>query len=530
MSKVGEIRDLLQRRGVQVNLKTFPLNASWEESQLEQISLEGISANSQEIMAGMVFAALPGLKNHGAQFASAAVAQGACAVLTDEVGLTILSNLADNTPGVQERESTDPIPVILVDNPLRYLGEVAAAIYDHPFASMRTFAITGTNGKTTTAFMLEQILASAGATPGLIGTVAVRVGEHSVPATLTTPMPADFQRIGAQMRERGASDLVMEVSSHALAQRRTDPVHFSVAGFTNLTQDHLDYHHTLQEYFYAKASLFNSSRCERAVILVDDEWGTQLYRDNSDHATALAFDSLIPSGSTGWQAHSEGDILTLTHTDGTQIHVRVGLPGHFNLANAALALAMAWEGGVRSFPQVIAPQVPGRMEVVNQRPRVVVDFAHNTDALVQAMVALSPVSRSDGECSATQGRLIVLSGAAGERDREKRPAMGAALARGGDVVIITDDDPHAEDPALIRHALLEGAHEATVAGARAEILEVPDRYEAISRAVEIARASDTILLAGRGHETHQDRGSELVELDDREAARRALLAYGKKDT
>jgi len=462
----------------------------------------GVCADNRTVRPGDLFAGVPGLHVHGARFSAQARAAGAAAVLTDSEGAALAGDG----------------PLVVIDDVAAHLGAVAAQIYDHPADKLTTFAVTGTNGKTTTAFMLEYILSRLERKTGLIGTVALRIVGEDIPASLTTPMPAELQGFLAELVRRGGTDLVMETSSHALVQGRTDPICYDVAGYTNLTQDHLDFHHTMEEYFAAKATLFTPERARRAVVVVDDDWGRRLVRESADDidVIALAIRSELPAGMRGWQ-FSAG---RLTSTEGDSFEVKTSLPGDFNIANAALAATMALAGGVAiddvASLGVIAPVVPGRMEVISTRPRVVVDFAHNTDALVKAMQALRP---------STRGRLIVLTGAAGERDQAKRPAMGEAVARYADAVIITDDDPHGEDPASIRADVLEGTRRH-----KTPVKEIANRAEAIRQSILDASVQDTILLAGRGHETIQDVGGELIQLDDRAEARRVLALRAQEES
>lgn len=468
-------------------------------------TLTGVCSDNRIARPGDLFAGVPGAHVHGATFAAAAFEQGAVALLTDSQGLTLAPSA----------------PAIVVDDVAHALGPAAAFLYGNPASTLRTFAVTGTNGKTTTAFMVEHILNALGACTGLIGTVEMRMAGQTIPSILTTPMPADLQGLLAFLVERGGSDLVMEASSHALAQGRTDPIRFSVAGFTNLTQDHLDFHDTMDEYFEAKASLFTPAKANHAVVSVDDEWGVALYEKaiasmGEANVRALAVAGEL-DGRAGWQVRDvrseiDGSRFCLESSEGTSFELSTRLPGSFNVANAALAAAMTLSGGVDAAALAelgdISPQVPGRMEVVSTRPRVVVDFAHNTDALIKAMAALRVTS---------EGRLITLTGAAGERDQGKRPAMGEAVARYSDEVIITDDDPHEEDPAAIRADVLAGARPIGI-----PVREIADRREAIHTAIMEAADEDTVFLAGRGHETLQWVAGGAVELDDRVEARAAL--------
>lgn len=450
--------------------------------------ITGVSADNRDVRAGDLFVGVPGDHVHGARFASDAQARGAVAVLTDPAGAQFVP---------------DGMPVAIASDVAAVLGRVASDIYGNPSERLRSFAVTGTNGKTTTAYMIDHILTRCGAVTGLVGTVALSIAGREIPARLTTPQPADLQRFLHELLQAGGTDLVMEVSSHALAQRRTDPIVYSVAGFTNLTQDHLDYHDTLDDYFEAKALLFEDTKSEAAVIWTDDDYGYSLYERLSN----AVWVGRIPREGRGWLV--EGD-AAFTLTGESQHVCHTGLPGEFNVANAALAAAMVLEANVPGADGAIAditPVVPGRMEVLSERPRVVVDFAHNADALEKAITSL----RHD-----TVGRLVTLTGSAGDRDALKRPIMGRVVAEHSDIFYLTDDDPHSEDPEKIRAEIRAGAE------GLVEIREIGDRASAITAAILDADPDDTILLAGRGHETIQDVDGQLIELDDRVVARDAL--------
>jgi UDP-N-acetylmuramyl-tripeptide synthetase len=476
-------------------------------------TVESVTADSRKVRPGDLFVATPGEKVHGAAFAASAIEAGASAVLTDEEGRKMLAEAVHELP----------VPILVVDEPRAVMGAVAAMILGEPAAGLGSYAITGTNGKTTTAYMVESVLRALGRKPGLIGTVEIRLADMSVPAHLTTPMPDELQSYLAFHRRGGGTDIVMETSSHALVQGRSDPLAFTVAGFTNLTQDHLDFHGTMERYYEAKASLFTEERARNAVVTVDDEWGRRLLGECAPRlrgaVAALAVRTELPElpdGVVGWKANADdnGSSFVLESTDGRRLATSTSLPGDFNVANAALAAVMVMTSGYapadleRALPEGINLAVPGRMEVLNARPRVIVDFAHNTEALVNAMKALR---------ASTDGRLIVLTGSAGDRDKGKRPAMGAAVARYGDLVYITDDDPHDEDPSVIRAAVIEGTKEFDT-----PVIEIADRSQAIDAAIADASERDTILLAGRGHETVQEVAGVPIELDDRVEARRAL--------
>lgn len=463
-----------------------------------EAAVTGICSDNRKVRPGDLFAAVPGEHVHGARFAADAVARGAAAVLTDEEGLSLLD------PDVPAAIATPVAPLV---------GRVAARIFGHPADDLTTFAVTGTNGKTTTTYMIDEILARLGRIRGLIGTVVLRIAGRDVGAELTTPQPADLQRLLSDLREARGTELVMEVSSHALAQGRTDPLRFSVAGFTNLTQDHLDYHSTLEEYFEAKALLFTDEKSLHRVIWTDDDWGTKL-RSRTEDATWVG---RIKRPGHGWLVGG-GANFTLTECGVDKprtFSCHTALPGDFNVANAALAAAMVIASPLGTLvadelPEALAeisPAVPGRMEVISTAPRVVVDFAHNAEALAEAMNALRPT---------TAGRLITVTGSAGDRDRGKRPVMGRVVAELSDIFYLTDDDPHGEDPARIRADIAAGVP------ADATMVEIGDRACAIAAAIAEAGEDDTVLLAGRGHETVQDMAGTPVELDDRVEARRAL--------
>ncbi len=507
---------------------TFGLRAAVAGSDAAEVS--SVVSDNRLAAPGDLFVALPGATVHGARFAADAVARGAAAVLTDDDGAAALGDSLGAS-----------VPVLVADDPRAVLGPVAAWVFGSPADQLATFGVTGTNGKTTVTFQLDAIMRALGFTSGLIGTVEMRSGDRVLPSKLTTPEAADLQALLAAMREDGVRTLAMEVSSHALALHRVDGVRYGVAGFTNLSQDHLDFHGTMENYFLAKAQLFTPAHARRAVVTVDDEWGERLagwtelpvatvrtlpLRDGAGTAAAEA-DWVV----SDVEPHGTGSAFTLTHTDGRSIRTSVTLPGAFNVSNAALALAMVIEGGqhLADLQEAldaaggIAPLVPGRMEVIDAgepgsgHPRVIVDFAHNTDALELALGALR---------STTRGRLVVVFGAAGDRDKGKRPAMGAAAVDGADVVVVTDDDPHGEDPAEIRAQVLAGAREAaervSASGRSVAVTEVADRAEAIRATIAGASEDDTVLVAGRGHETVQEVAGVDHELDDRVEARAAL--------
>ena len=504
---------------------------------LQGVRITGIASDNRSVWPGDAFAALPGAVTHGARFAADAVARGAVAIITDDDGAAILAGSGLG--------ALAPI-LVLPDVPERFPA-LATQIYGFPGGSLTSYAITGTNGKTTTAYMLQHLLGLLGRRAGLIGTVETRFGDQVFPARLTTPDAADLQAILATMVEAGMDSVVMEASSHALALRRVDGIQFQVAGFTNLSQDHLDFHGTMADYFDAKAKLFTFEHSDIGVVSVDDKWGRRLANESEVAAITVGTcfgDSAGALRSARWQVREVeqgrgGSRFTIIEDGGYEIPVTISLPGTFNVQNAALAVVMAYEGIMAADGRVdptditaalgggFAPVVPGRMEVIEAgdaaTPRVIVDFAHNTEALSAALGSLSGARDS--------GKLYVLFGAAGDRDQGKRPAMGAAAVAGADVVYLTDDDPHGEDPTLIRAAVRAGIEQALAnqpKGAATKFVEIGDRREAIAAVIAAAAPGDTVLIAGRGHETTQPWADGDVPLDDRIEARAALAARSKR--
>ncbi|MDP5226207.1 MULTISPECIES: UDP-N-acetylmuramoyl-L-alanyl-D-glutamate--2,6-diaminopimelate ligase [Arthrobacter] len=482
------------------------------------VLVSGISNDSRAILPGDLYAALPGAHRHGAEFAAQARTAGAVAVLTDPEGARLLAD--------------DDLPVLVHREPRAVLGDLAARIYGNgPDDGLRRFGVTGTNGKTTTSYFINALLRALGTVPGLIGTIEILAGDEAIPSVLTTPESSDVQALMARMREHGLGAVTMEVSSHALEFHRVDGVVFDVVGFTNLTQDHLDLHGGMEEYFTVKAQLFTPGRARRGVVIVDGGWGGRFAQASGIPVTRLALPG--EPAEAEWRVQDVashgalGSDFVLAGPAGERISAHVPLPGEFNIANAALAMVMVLESGVSpeglealfAEGEPLSVQVPGRMQLLATEPRAIVDFAHNPDALERALEA---VRGPEGE-----GRVIVVFGATGERDAGKRPIMGATAVAGADVVIVTDDDPHDEDAAAIRAAVLRGAEEARDSAHPDRLVEeVFPRDAAIRRAVELAGPRDTILVAGRGHEVWQEVKGVNIALDDREELRTALTARG----
>ncbi|MBF6268282.1 UDP-N-acetylmuramoyl-L-alanyl-D-glutamate--2,6-diaminopimelate ligase [Nocardia farcinica] len=476
------------------------------------VVVTGIEQRSGAVQPGDLFAALPGAHAHGARFAHDAVARGAVAVFTDAEGARVLDGLT--------------VPVLVRERPREVLGELSAAVYGQPSQRLRLIGITGTSGKTTTSYLVEAGLAAAGLSTALIGTIETRIGGRRVPSALTTPEAPQLHAMFALMVEQGVQAVVMEVSSHALALGRVDGVRFDVGAFTNLSQDHLDFHADFEDYFAAKRRLFEPQSpvaARTAVVCVDDAWGRRL-------ADGLAAPITVSTtGEADWRV--AGGVATVGAEQeftaagpAGELGVRLRLPGRYNVANALLAVAVCAAAGAD--PAVAAPalatvDVPGRMQRVErgQDFLAVVDYAHKPAALESVIATLREhLAAADPE---HPGRLAVVVGAGGDRDAGKRALMGAAGARGADLLVITDDNPRTEDPATIRAALRAGALEVP-AEVRGEVREIGDRAAAIEAAVAWARRGDAVLVAGKGHETGQEIAGVKHPFDDREVLAAAL--------
>ncbi|MCC9704800.1 UDP-N-acetylmuramoyl-L-alanyl-D-glutamate--2,6-diaminopimelate ligase [Streptomyces sp. MNU76] len=465
----------------------------------------GITHDSRAVRPGDLYAALPGARLHGADFVDQAVGLGAVAVLTD--------------PGGAERAAAAGLPALVVDNPRARMGELAATIYGRPGGDLLQIGITGTSGKTTTAYLVEGGLRTVRST-GLIGTVEMRIGDERIKSERTTPEATDLQALFAVMRERGVDSVVMEVSSHALVLGRVDGCVFDVAVFNNLSPEHMEFHSGMEDYFQAKAQLFTPERSRLGVVNLDDEYGRRLV----DEAT-------VPVVTFSAEGHPDADwraedvrvgpldsTFTAVGPKGERIVARSPLPGTFNVANTLAAVATLAVAGID--PQTAAdgiaavPGVPGRLERVDagQPYLAVVDYAHKTDAVESVLKALRKV---------TEGRLHVVLGCGGDRDTTKRGPMGAAMARLSDTAVLTSDNPRSEDPLAILATMLEGAA-SVPAHERGEVLLFEDRVAAIAAAVARARPGDTVLVAGKGHEQGQDIAGVVRPFDDRQVLREAI--------
>lgn len=496
---------------------------------LPELRVTGVTLRGQDARPGDLFAALPGAAVHGARYAAEAVAAGAAAVLTDEAGAAELG-------GVE-------VPILIHPDPRTVLGQVAAEVYGRPSGQLTVIGVTGTSGKTTTTYLVEAGLRAAGRVAGLIGTVGVRIAGRDLPSALTTPEAPDLQALLALMVESGVDTVVMEVSSHALTLGRVDGIDFALGGFTNLSRDHLDFHPTMEDYFEAKARLFDPgsrTHAASAVVCVDDEAGV---------AMAGRAEQVVTVSSAGrpadWQVQKVATVgvgcqeFTIVDPAGATHELQIGLPGGYNVANAALAVALLDGAGVspeQAAPGLRTASVPGRLQSIDrgQEFLALVDYAHKPGALEAVLTTLrASVATGEGRrasvatgegprASEATGRIAVVFGAGGNRDTGKRGPMGRVAAELADFVVVTDDNPRDEDPALIRAAIVAGAAEAP---AGAEVIEVADRRVAIDRAVAWARPGDIVLIAGKGHESGQTSGGRTRPFDDREELAAALEAF-----
>jgi UDP-N-acetylmuramoyl-L-alanyl-D-glutamate--2,6-diaminopimelate ligase len=465
-----------------------------------------IAFDSRLADAGVLFFCIRGASADGHDFAPEVVAAGAAAL-------------------VVERELEVDVPQLVVADSRRAMAPIAARFFGDPSAELTMVGITGTNGKTTTAFLARAILESAGIRSGLLGTVRRIVGGRSEEVERTTPEAIDLQRTFRRMLDAGDRACVMEVSSHALTLGRADAIHFDVAAFTNLTQDHLDFHHDMEDYFAAKRLLFAPPEPAfapgAAVVNVDDRYGRRLAADLQGGATRLmtfsAAGHLADLTAHGIEFDASGALFTL-HGCGPPRRVDIGLPGLFNVENALAALAAAQAAGVGVERAVAAladaEPVPGRMEPVDagQTFGVLVDYAHTPDSLENVLRAARRLTR---------GRLICAFGCGGDRDAAKRPLMGRAGAELADIAIVTSDNPRSEDPDAIIEQILAGIP----ADRRGAVEIEPDRRAAIALAMTRAARGDLVVIAGKGHEQGQElAGGRKVPFDDRAVAREELAA------
>jgi UDP-N-acetylmuramoyl-L-alanyl-D-glutamate--2,6-diaminopimelate ligase len=475
-----------------------------------EVEVGGVCYDSRRVNPGDVFFGLRGLKADGAVHAAQAVAAGAAAVVLDR-DLPLAG-----------------VPRVRVAEARRALAEASCRLFGHPSRALQTVGVTGTNGKTTTTWLLESVFRADGRRTGLVGTTGWRIDGEMRPAAFTTPEAPELQRLLREMVERGVQAVALEVSSHALVQRRSFGLECDAAVFTNLSRDHLDYHGTLEAYLDAKLMLFDGRNLPRAakrgtaVINADDPVAERVRAAALRGGMAVTRYGVSPGAEFRIAAvgtHRAGLSVELA-AGGTRTRIAVPLLGRYNAWNAASAFAAALSLGIAAETAAAGiaatPPIPGRLERVaaGQDFEVVVDYAHTPDALERALAAVR-------EHAAPGARVLLVFGCGGDRDRGKRPAMGRLAAAHGDRAWVTSDNPRSEDPAAI-------AAEVT-SGAPGGALEVElDRREAIARALAAARTGDAVLIAGKGHETTQTIGDRVLPFDDRAVAHELLAARGSR--
>ena len=467
------------------------------------VAVSGVRQDSRGVMPGELFAVRPGVKTTGWKFVSEAIARGAVAVMAED----------DLSPGRLG------VPVLVVRNVRAAIARASAIVYGDPTRSLEVVGITGTNGKTTTSYLVCRALEATGARPGLIGTIGYRFEDWSEKAAHTTPESDDVARIAKTMLERGASHLVMEVSSHALAQARVDAVHFRAAAFTNLTQDHLEFHGSMAAYGEAKARLFVELAPEVSIVNVDDPFGRDLARRGQGPLVTVS--AVVGTDADVVPVSAELDFRSTrasVRTPRGSVLLSSKLIGAHNLSNMLMALGVSCALGLDLEKAAAAfsdAAVPGRLERCDGPGDdlvVLVDYAHTPDALDRVLSALVKLRPPESAAS----RLICVFGCGGDRDPTKRAPMARAVARWADIVVVTNDNPRTEDPDAIVQAILPGLE-----GTRAVVVEL-DRARAIADAIQGARSGDVVLIAGKGHETYQIVGDVTQHFDDREQAREAL--------
>src|SRR6478736_2406402 len=469
------------------------------------LTTSGVTVASGDALPGDLFVAVPGAHTHGATHAAQAAAAGAVAVVTDRAGAEVLAASAD--------DAVRALPVLVTDDPRAVAGVLAAALHEHPGRRLTTVGVTGTNGKTTTMYFVEAALRRQHERTIVMGTVELKIGDEAIESPRTTVEAPVVQSILANGLELG------------------------VAGFTNLQRDHLDFHGDMEGYFRAKAQLFRAGHARRGVVVVDDEWGRRLAGEAEIPVDTVATHVGAPEGETADWAVTEADVgldgvgstFTLRGPDGAAHRAASPLPGLVNVSNAALAIVLAHRAGVPLDVAIdavgTASGVPGRMERVIERrggagprPLCLVDYAHTPDALVLALEAVRPI---------TPGRLVIVFGSDGDRDRGKRPLMGRIAARLADVLVVTDENPRSEDPASIRAAILDGVREERPA--LADVHEAVSRTQAIHDALDLATELDTIIITGKGHEPTQEIAGVFHRYNDRDVLRAADAALAARE-
>ena len=490
----------MQLKALVAGLKNAVIEGSLERE------IAGITYDSRRVTPGMVFVAISGQNVDGHAYIASALDRGAVAIVCEHNGF--VPHRATKIQVTDVREA---------------MAVMAAAFYQEPGRKLKMIGVTGTNGKTTVAFLVKHILETAGIKTGLLGTIRYEIGDRVIPAQRTTPESLEVQQMLAQMVRSDCQACVMEVSSHALEQKRVFGVAFDVAIFTNLTRDHLDYHGTMENYYAAKKKLFSvqgaGGKKATAVINIDDAFGSRLVKDN-EYEVRLTYGMAEAAQLRATQIQLGPDVTRMTVETATEkITCRLPLIGRHNIYNAlaATGAGLVLEVGLKRIRAALesAPSVPGRLEgvFVGQPFSVLVDYAHTDDALQNVLTTLREV---------TPGRLLLSFGCGGCRDKGKRPKMGAVAARLADFTLITTDNPRKETPESIAAQIEAGYCTERMDGYRVEL----DRRRAIDEIVRMAQPGDTVLLAGKGHETYQEFEDTVVPFDDRVHALEVLETLG----
>jgi len=471
----------------------------------EDVAITGVAYDSRQVAPGDLFFCVPGARTDGHEFASRAVAAGAVALCV-------------------ERSMGAGVPEIHVTDTRTAMARLSAAFFGRPADGLRLHGVTGTNGKTTTAFLLDSILKAAGYVTALIGTIETRIADERRPGVRTTPESLDLHRLFAEMRDAGVDAVAMEVTSHALALGRVEGLRYEVAGFTNLSQDHLDFHADMDDYFEAKRSLFLAGRADKGAINVDDPYGRKLFDSAEIPCTGFGLATTADVRAENVEPRPDGSTFDLVTPRGRR-RLSISLAGMFNIYNCLAAASMALQVGTSL--EAIAGglsnvrSVPGRFESISrgQPFAVVVDYAHTPDSLDNVLRAARRLADTQG----SGGRVLCAFGCGGDRDRAKRPLMGAVVAQLADVVVVTSDNPRSEDPIAIIDEVLEGVRAHRPDGPD---VVLPDRREAIAEILRAARPGDVVVIAGKGHEIGQQFATVTYPFDDRAVAAEELDELG----
>jgi len=481
--------DLINGRTLRAIGELISANSSYLD--LENITVTGVSIDSHQIEAGDLFVAVAGAKTHGATHTGSAKLHGAVAVLTDGVGAALITDM----------------PVLVVADPRATAGVIAAWLHNEPMRDMFSVAVTGTNGKTTVTTLLHQIAMAASRQSGLVGTVETRIGDEVVAALRTTPEAPELQSLAAVMRERHIRNLFMEVSSHAVSLNRIGGSHFNIAAFTNLSQDHLDFHGDMDAYFAAKAALFSYKYADSAYINIDSSWGKKLLE--IQELPVIQISRNIKSADWYFERIETGvhnTAISIRGTGGILIETTTKLVGDFNLDNLLMAVAVSVASGIDPIDIAAITSsltgAEGRLEKVDlgQPFSALVDYAHSPDSVARVLATLR---------ESTAGKIIAVLGCGGDRDKSKRPLMGEALLTGSDIAIFTSDNPRSEDPAQIVKDMVSGLTLPTNTS-----IEL-DRKRAIEIAVSVAKPGDVVVILGKGHEPGQEIAGVKNNFDDR---------------